>query len=368
MKITGLILAAGFGTRLRPSTQYCPKPLIPVGGVEPLFHAIYQMQEMGIENVIVNAHYLHGHIKEALETWKVLFPSLKIHLSVELPNILGTGGSIQKVLKDYPELFQEQGLLVMNGDTLAAFEMSPLVNDTSRSTFAISNWAEHLTKYKPLWVDAKGAWVGIGATPPEEGARAAHFLGLHYLNASAINELKKLLPETIIEVDLFNGIYRPLTERGHILCETEMIQASEASTYSEKLFWFDMTNPEYLLEAQRFVMSHLSGETWWTQVLKARYPNIKHVSPGIWVNASQKIKCSFLGPAIYVENENSSHQRQFSSLNLGPDAALIFDGGQVDWDLQENNPLMIRNSVVLIARKETGIEVPSLIENDVRVI
>ena len=173
MKITGLVLAAGFGTRLRPSTQYCPKPLIPVGGVEPLFHAIYQMQELGIRNVIVNAHYLHEQIEAALIQWRELFPKMEIHLSREDECILGTGGSIQKVIRDFPKLFKDNALLVMNGDTLAAFDVHPLISDLNESCFAVSNWAEHLKKYKPLWVNDEGTWVGIGPVAPEPKAKAA---------------------------------------------------------------------------------------------------------------------------------------------------------------------------------------------------
>lgn len=361
-------MAAGFGTRLRPSTQYCPKPLIPVGGVEPLFHALYQMKESGVSDVVVNAHYLHEQIATALKSWEKLFPTMKLHLSVENPEILGTGGSIHKVIRDFPKLFEDRGLLVMNGDTLAAFDLSPLLSRPEETCFAISNWKEHLKKYKPLWVDSSGAWVGIGSTAPAEGAQAAHLLGIHYIAPAHVELVKTFIPPQVKEADLFNGIYRPLVDRGVRPQQREIMKDTLESPYSEKIFWFDMTNIEYLLEAQRFVMRHLSRDSWWPRVLRARYPKIKELSPGVWVNASRQTKCRFNGPAIFIENSKHSESRSFSGLDIGPDASLVFDGGTVDFEKSGGSALVIRNSVVLVSRLDLEDDIPECIENDVRVI
>jgi NDP-sugar pyrophosphorylase family protein len=367
MNVTGLILAAGFGTRLRPSTHFCPKPMIPVGGVEPLFHALYQMQELGVRDVIVNAHYLSEQIRSALDRWARHFPQLNLHLSVETPEILGTGGAIHKVVKDFPKLFENRALLVLNGDTLAAFDLRELVADEQKSCFAISHVREHLKKYKPLWIDDKEQWVGIGPTPPEEGARAAHYLGVHFLCARDVLKLKQFLPETVVEVDLFNGVYRPLANSGTIFAARVMMPESESCNYQEKLFWFDMTNTEFLLEAQRFVLTHLSSGTWWSRVLQARYPNIKERSPGVWIDAAESFQCDFEQPVVYVENIEGTSSRRFSSLALGPHASMIFEEGNLSFSSGET-ALKISNSVVLVSRKDPASESPLNIHNEVRVL
>jgi NDP-sugar pyrophosphorylase family protein len=368
MNVTGLVLAAGFGTRLKPSTQYCPKPLIPVGGVEPLFHALYQMHELGLQDVIVNAHYLHEQISAALRSWQAFFPKMKLHLSLEMPHILGTGASIQKVLCDFPQLFEQKGLLVMNGDTLAAFDVRPLVSKLEESCFAVSYWNEHLKKYKPLWVDREGRWAGIGANAPKPGTKAAHFLGIHYLSPQHLRVLSQTLPKEIVEVDLFNGIYRPLVDKGYELQQRVIMGDSVESPYSSGLFWFDMTNIEFLLEAQRFVMSHLTQNSWWPRLLKARYPNIEEISPGVWVSAKERGACRFSGPAIYVENAGLSSSRSLGRVDLGPDASIIFEGERLNFASSSQDPLVIKNSVVLVSRTDSGEALPKLIENDVRII
>ena len=369
MNVTGLILAAGFGTRLRPSTQFCPKPLIPVGGIEPLFHSLFQMQELGVRDVIVNAHYLPLQIEEATQRWAKLLPRLRITVSHEDPTILGTGGAIHKVLRDSPELFEGRGLLVLNGDTLAAFDLRPLLGDTTAtSRFAISLIKEHLTKYKPLWVGARQEWVGIGPTPPEKGAVAAHFLGAHYLCAKDVALLSLTLPEKIVETDLFNGIYRPLVNDGAQLKAMIAMQEREKSLYASDNFWFDMTNTEFLLEAQRFVLENLEVGSWWSKVLVARHPGIRERSPGIWVDASAELKCRFLRPAVFVETIQGEFERHFGPLEVGPHASMIHEQGRMSVGDPKLPPMRVSNSVVLISRGSDDASPPTDIHGEIRVL
>ncbi len=369
MNVTGLILAAGFGTRLRPSTQFCPKPLIPVGGIEPLFHALFQMQELGIKDVVVNAHYLSDQIERAVLRWSSLLPSLRIVISREEPSILGTGGAIQKVLADYSELFHGRGLLVLNGDTLAAFDLRPLVQDQSHgSRFAISLVSEHLTKYKPLWTGPEGAWVGIGPTAPEPGAQPAHFLGAHYICGQDVTYLSEHLPEKILETDLFNGIYRPLVNKGSNPRAVVSMEKCSERRYTAETFWFDMTNTEFLLEAQRFVLENLEQGSWWSRVLVARHPRIRERSPGVWIDAGTELKCRFLRPAIFVETIQGELERRFGPLEVGPNASMIHDYGRMTTGDVSLPPIRISNSVVLVSRESPETTCPSDIHDEIRVL
>ena len=58
------ILAAGFGTRLRPLTEELPKPLVPVCGVPMLAYALAQCAQYGLTNVVVNAHWKSHCLRE----------------------------------------------------------------------------------------------------------------------------------------------------------------------------------------------------------------------------------------------------------------------------------------------------------------
>jgi len=369
MNVTGLILAAGFGTRLRPSTQFCPKPLIPVGGVEPLFHALFQMHEEGVEDVIVNAHYLADQIERAVKRWSPLLPRLRISISSEDPQILGTGGAIHKILADKPELFKGRGLLVLNGDTLGAFDLKPLLRDTAKtSAFAISLVAEHLLKYKPLWINSQNSWVGIGPTAPESGAVPAHFLGAHFISADDIEYLSATLPSHVEETDLFNGVYRPLVNHGSKLRAYVAMEKRKECRYTPENFWFDMTNAEFLLEAQRFVLGHLEKGCWWSKVLVARYPRIEERSPGVWVDAAADLKCRFLRPAVFVETVQGALEKRFGPLEIGPHASMIHDFGRTTGGETDLPATRITNSVVLISREISDEACPSDIHDEIRVL
>jgi NDP-sugar pyrophosphorylase family protein len=62
--VKAVILAAGKGTRLRPLTDGCPKPLLLVGGRPLLEWLLLRVREAGIEDVLVVTNYLEDMIKE----------------------------------------------------------------------------------------------------------------------------------------------------------------------------------------------------------------------------------------------------------------------------------------------------------------
>lgn len=100
-----IILAAGFGTRLRPYTSYRPKPLFPILGQPLLFRLIEQLRAIGCRSVVVNCHHLAEQIAAAVAT----FPEVQLQIE---PEILGTGGSLRLALAQ----LADEPLLVMNGD------------------------------------------------------------------------------------------------------------------------------------------------------------------------------------------------------------------------------------------------------------
>lgn len=83
------VLAAGLGTRMRPLTDNLPKPLIEVEGRTMLDRALDRLKEFGIEEVIINAHYLAEQIEAHAKTRT----DLKITVSVEKDR-LETGGGL----------------------------------------------------------------------------------------------------------------------------------------------------------------------------------------------------------------------------------------------------------------------------------
>jgi MurNAc alpha-1-phosphate uridylyltransferase len=88
-----MVLAAGYGTRLRPLTDRLPKPLIPVAGRPMMEYALDKLRDYGIEEVIINI----SHLKAQLAAYLAACRGLTFKISEEdLP--LETGGGLKKAL------------------------------------------------------------------------------------------------------------------------------------------------------------------------------------------------------------------------------------------------------------------------------
>lgn len=270
-----LILAAGFGTRLRPYTEYMPKPLLPVAGIEPLFFALWRAKCLGAQVFYVNAHYHHAQIASFLKMVVEPVLGIRTELLVEDP-ILGTGGAIRNLLgKTSAQSFSE--LLVINGDTLLGVEAPQEMNAVKESWCLVSDDQNFLKKYKPMWVDRGGLYAGVGELEdPAAGWSPTHFLGLHVLKLAALKILRTK-QNAVVEEDLFRGIYRPLIDDGlKLVALTHNLGSSE--------FWFDMTNKEFLLEAQRHLIASISDECGiWRQALEARWQHSAQRVGGAWL-------------------------------------------------------------------------------------
>lgn len=91
---TAMVLAAGFGERMRPLTARMPKPLVPVAGRPLIDHVLDRLAAAGIERAVVNVHYLADQIERHLKSRTA--PTIVI--SDERDKLLDTGGGVVKAL------------------------------------------------------------------------------------------------------------------------------------------------------------------------------------------------------------------------------------------------------------------------------
>src|SRR6516165_1848178 len=103
---SGMVLAAGLGTRLRPVTETIPKPLIEINGRSLLNHAIDRLALVGVERVVVNVHYKAAMV--AAQLARRDHPHIEISHEREL---LDTGGGVACALPLLGDVF-----FVVNSD------------------------------------------------------------------------------------------------------------------------------------------------------------------------------------------------------------------------------------------------------------
>ena len=136
-----IILAGGKGKRLKPVTDYVPKPLVPIKNIPIIEWQIRYLKKFGIREVIICTGYKADMIESYLGMKKL---GMKIKFSIE-KTPLGTGGAIKKAGK----LINDKSFFVINGDTITNIDLDKLANKKN-SIAAI----ELRTKYGILEIES----------------------------------------------------------------------------------------------------------------------------------------------------------------------------------------------------------------------
>ena len=113
-----IILAGGRGKRLKPITDYVPKPLVPIKNIPIIEWQIKYLEKFGIKEVIICTGYKTEMIENHLNMKNI---KTKITFSIE-KSPLGTGGAIKKAAK----LINEKSFFVLNGDTITNIDLKKL--------------------------------------------------------------------------------------------------------------------------------------------------------------------------------------------------------------------------------------------------
>lgn len=108
-----IILAGGFGTRIRSTIGEVPKPMAPIdkdNNTVPFLAVLLEyLQNSGIKKVVFAVHYLKDQI---IDYFGHSFKGIEIRYSIE-DKPLGTGGAIVKA----SQYINDDKFLVLNGDT-----------------------------------------------------------------------------------------------------------------------------------------------------------------------------------------------------------------------------------------------------------
>ena len=116
-----MILAAGYGTRLRPVTYTLPKPMVPLCNRPLIGWAVESFLAAGVREFVVNVH----HLPEAIESYlrERYEGEATFQFSYEA-EILGTGGGVRRVRH---LLENESDFFLVNGDTIQAAPAEALI-------------------------------------------------------------------------------------------------------------------------------------------------------------------------------------------------------------------------------------------------
>ena len=227
-----MILAAGFGTRLRPLTDLTPKPLLPVAGTPMIVWNLLLLKRHGIQDVVINLHHLGTMIEQALGDGG----RLGMHLTYSHePVILGTGGGIKQV----EHWFNGEPVLVLNGDTLFELDLSGLMafhheqqaaatlvlrRDSEAARWGLVEVTDH---YEVIRITGRGRSQSAPTS-------ARMFAGIHILHPRLLRVLQAGKESSIIEAYV------------------QGIQAGERIMgYDFDGYWTDVGTPERYAQVER---------------------------------------------------------------------------------------------------------------------
>lgn len=115
-----LLLCAGVGSRLRPITNNIPKPLVPINGKPLLEYWLDNLSKEGINEFLINTHYLSDQIKNYIENSPY---KNKVTITYE-KELLNTGGTLLK----NKSFFKNKPFLLIHADNLCFCNFNEFLN------------------------------------------------------------------------------------------------------------------------------------------------------------------------------------------------------------------------------------------------
>jgi mannose-1-phosphate guanylyltransferase len=115
-----ILLAAGFGTRLRPLTDTTPKCLVPIKGIPLLEIWLDRLSAAGVDSFLINTHYLHEQVKEFIKKSSY---NDKVTLFYE-PELLGTAGTLNANI----DFFKGQDGMLIHSDNYCLADLNAFID------------------------------------------------------------------------------------------------------------------------------------------------------------------------------------------------------------------------------------------------
>lgn len=203
-----IILAGGFGTRLRPLTYTRAKALLPILN-KPMVHYLITMLPKEVDKVILAVNYRKDQIEDFFKN---------NHFGKEIivndePKPLGTGGAVKFAEKHITEPF-----FVLNADIICSLNLDKMIDfhKMKNAISTISLWpVENVSEFGVVDMKDDGNVIGFVEKPKAEDAPSnlinagAYFLKLEVLDYIETGRLvsmeKEIFPQIISDTGKFFG-------------------------------------------------------------------------------------------------------------------------------------------------------------------
>jgi mannose-1-phosphate guanylyltransferase len=265
---SALILAAGFGTRLRPLTLELPKPVVPVGDRPLLAHVAAACRAAGLGRLIANAHHEHEKLRSIIREL-----SLDIEVMVEA-QIRGTAGGVAGAR----ERFEPGAVLIWNGDILTDAPISALLDQARACDAQVLAVSPRPVGQGTVGMNDEGCVVRLRGRVFGRETRAGDYVGVMALGP---------------------GVVAGLPEHGCLMADVALPHLDagrKVRTVPSTAPWSDLGDlPAYVSANFRWLDAHLAARPH-----SPLLPPHSWIAPGVNVPAQIHVEHSVIGAGARV--------------------------------------------------------------------
>jgi aminoglycoside/choline kinase family phosphotransferase/choline kinase len=191
---TAFLPGAGLGMRLRPFTETCPKPLLPVGGRPIITYAMDHLLTAGVERFIVNTHHCADQYRQAFPEgqWRGI-PILFRHE----PVLLDTAGGLKNI-EDL--LAQDEQILVYNADVMTNLPLASLLEGHARQRREVTLALRSNGPLLNVELDERGEICDMRGLLNRKGVKSCLFTGIYIIEKRFLRRLTPGRIESVVPV------------------------------------------------------------------------------------------------------------------------------------------------------------------------
>ncbi len=232
-----LVLAGGFGTRLRPLSCTRPKMLFPIGDKLLIDWTLGGLSRCGVDTVIMAVNYMADTLISHLGSRRY---GVNIVYSRE-QRPLGTGGPIKRARN----MLEGEPFLVLNGDILSDIDFEALVKrhiETGATATVALTPVPDPSRYGAVEFTAEGV-INRFVEKPERGSEPSNLVnaGVYVLDPSIFDHIPE--GRVSMEREVFPPLARERRLRG----------------FESRGLWMDMGVPDDYLRANQMILRRFEG-------------------------------------------------------------------------------------------------------------